>query len=160
MNENFPYPLRSRLSAFPTFAFLCFLFVVLLVAPEELWGESPDSGSHRAALIVVGVMVLVTGAVSVRRLSEPVEITLTTDGVHARRMMGEPRIVAYGSIERIVEYPTNFLRPLLELEIRGGGARVAVNNRIADYERLRDLVVQRASPLAQVTLADMKGKRR
>jgi hypothetical protein len=157
VKETFGYPLPHRITSYPSLVFLLALFIMLLVAPETLWRDDPDAGTRQAALAFVGLLIVATAAAAVRRLREPAEITLTSDGVHARRTIGDPVIVPYDAIEQISEYPRSFLRPVPELGIEGSGSSIRVNARIHQYMRLRQLVVERASPRATIDLLHPAG---
>ena len=160
MKETFHYPFTHRITSLPSFVFLLALFMVILVAPETLWGEEPEDSARQGALAFLGIMILVVGAAALRRLREPVEITLAPDGLHARRTIGGPLFLPYDSIEKISEHPRNFLRPVPDLHIEGAGSSIPVNARIENYERLRELVVARASPLANINLVEPSDKGR
>jgi hypothetical protein len=158
MTETFTYPLVHRITSYPALIFLIVLFVVILAAPETLWSEDPDPDARRAALIFLGLMVLVVGAAAVRKLREPFEVTLSPDELSARRTVGNPLDLSYDDIENISEHPRTFLHPVPELRIEGAGTSIPVNARIEKYDRLRALVVARANPLAIVELAADDGK--
>jgi hypothetical protein len=158
MTETFSYPLVHRITSYPALLFLIMLFIVILVAPEVLWDEDPDSGARRAALVFLGLMVLVVGAAAVRKLREPFEVTLDPDELGARRVFGNTLALPYDAIDRIHEHPRTFLHPVPELRIEGAGTSISVDARIDDYERLRELVVARANPLATIELAADEGK--
>jgi hypothetical protein len=134
--------------------------VVILVAPETLWGEEPEASTRQGALVFLGIMILVVGAAALRRLREPVEITLRSDGLHARRTIGGSLFIPYDSIKKISEQPRTFLRPVQELHIEGSETSIPVNARIQNYERLREFVVVRASPLADIDLVEPSRKQR
>lgn len=149
--QRFSYPARHRWAYLPTLAFFLFLLVSLWLKPELLWGSEVDQNTRRAGMILAAAGVVFLGAGVLRRfMTEPHVVEFERNDLVLWPLVGAPRRVPYGDIERAEERTRPALRGSVEMELRTSRwRRVVIRGDIRDYPRLRRLLLERLPPEAR-----------